>query len=88
MADSKREGMSEASQSKRDTKDEISRSPSGADSGDEHDRIRASNDQQTKRAGGTTPETRGEARTVKGQNGPTDPDSAESENDRDDTIDE
>ena len=61
------------------------------DSDVEHDRVRSSNDrdQALEREGVTSRHNRGYDEAVKGANsGPTDPDSAFSEVDRNDTIDE
>jgi hypothetical protein len=56
----------------------------------EHDRVRSSNDrdQELEREGIESKHNRGYDEAVRGQNGPTDPDSAFSDVDRDDTVDE
>lgn len=69
--------------------DELSseRTPS-ADSEAERERIRSSNDrdQALEREGITSEKNHGYDEAARGQDGPTDPDSAESDVDRDDTV--
>ena len=89
MADNSRDPKSETPQQQRpNTQDDQDRSQSGSDRDSEHDRIRASNDrdQQLERQGVSSRHNRGYDAAADGQQGPTDPDSAESENDRDDTT--
>ena len=58
------------------------------DSEGEREQVRSSNDrdQELERQGITSKHNRGYDQAVSGQTGPTDPDSAESDVDRDDTV--
>jgi hypothetical protein len=71
----------------RDEADNLDREPvSSTDTDVEREQIRSSNDPKLEREKVTPKQDRGSDQTVHGQRGPTDPDSAESDIDRDDTV--
>jgi hypothetical protein len=90
MADNQRTQTDETARQPRDN-EETERIPS-TDSESERERVRSSNDrdQDLEREGVESRHNRGYDETARGQarpqQGPTDPDSAESDVDRDDTI--
>ncbi len=87
MADNQRKPTTEAPDSGKT--DNLDRERTTAtDSDAEHEQIRSSNDrdQALEREGITSKHNRGYDEAAHGQRGPTDPDSAESDNDRDDTL--
>ena len=91
MADNQRDVMSETPQQRNNsTTDNDVTDQGGADSSDaERERVRSSNDrdQQLDREGITSRHNRGYDDAANGQTAPTDPDSAFSDVDRDDTQD-
>jgi len=93
MADNEQDLMAETSQQRRrETSDEAMGTDQISDSDSEHERIRSSNDrdQELEREGIESRHNRGYDEAVQGlgSDQPTDPDSAEAENDRDDMVDE
>ena len=95
MADTKRDAAAETpGQRRNQIDDDLNReSLASEDRETEHERVRSSNDrdQELEREGITSRHNRGYDEAARGQHDsgePIDPDSAEAENDRDDTIDE
>jgi hypothetical protein len=89
MADNQRNPRTDAQEKQRD--DDLNREDiTSGQSDTERERVRSSNDrdQELEREGITSRHNRGYDDAVKGQSRPTDPDSASSEIDRDDTIDD
>jgi ATP-dependent helicase Lhr and Lhr-like helicase len=91
MADKNRDRTAQSPQSNK-TDNDLNREEIAPDDRDaEQDRVRSSNDrdQALEREGVTSPHNRGYDEAVKGERSqPTDPDSAESDIDRDDTVEE
>jgi hypothetical protein len=90
MADNAGNSMNEPNRRRDQSDNDLNREDiSREDRATEHDRVRSSNDrdQELEREGVDSPRNRGYDEAVRGERSePTDPDSAESDVDRDDTV--